>query len=89
MEYVVRGFMEPSIPRDRKKRSDAPEPTLRGRIPQDMSLVDRMLCKLTTKAGKASYSKRKGIVEPVLGQIKQVRVIRAFLLRGLEKVKGE
>ncbi|MEW6114985.1 MAG: hypothetical protein AB1664_22850 [Thermodesulfobacteriota bacterium] len=55
-----------------------------NRLPADeflkiMSLVDRVLRRL----------KAKGIVEPVFGQIKQVRVIRAFLLRGLEKVKGE
>lgn len=89
VESVVRGFVEPFIPRDRSKHSDAPEPTPRGRIPQDLSLVDRMLRKLKTKAGKATYSKRKESVEPVFGQIKQVRGIRAFLLRGLEKVKGE
>ena len=28
-------------------------------------------------------------VEPVLGQTKQVRSFRQFLLRGLRKVKGE
>lgn len=89
VEYVVCGFMEPFIPRDRSKHTDAPEPSPRGRIPQDMSLVDRMLRKLKTKAGKATYSKRKESVEPVFGQIKQARGIRAFLLRGLEKVKDE
>jgi len=89
VESVVRGFMGPFIPRDRSKHTDAPEPSPRGRIPQDMSLVDRMLRKLKTKAGKATYSKRKESVEPVFGQIKQARGIRAFLLRGLEKVRGE
>jgi transposase len=89
VEYAVCGFMEPFIPRDRSKHTDAPEPSPRGRIPQDMSLVDRMLRKLKTKAGKATYSKRKESVEPVFGQIKQARGIRAFLLRGLENVKGE
>ena len=29
------------------------------------------------------------IVEPVFGQIKQARGFRQFLLRGLEKVRGE
>jgi transposase len=89
VESVVRGFMEPFVPRDRTKHTDAPEPCPRGRIPHDMSVVDRMLRKLKTKAGKATYSKRKESVEPVFGQIKQVRGIRAFLLRSLEKVKGE
>ncbi len=31
----------------------------------------------------------KGIVEPVIGQIKQARGFRQFLLRGFEKVQGE
>jgi hypothetical protein len=29
------------------------------------------------------------IVEPVFGQIKEVRGFRRFLLRGLEKLRGE
>jgi hypothetical protein len=45
--------------------------------------------KLETKAGAAVYATRKSIVEPVFGQIKQVRGFRQFLLRGLEKVGGE
>jgi transposase len=89
VESVVLAFMEPFIPRDRSKHTDAPEPSPRGRIRQDMSLVDRMLRKLKTKAGKTTYSKRKESIEPVFGQIKQARGIRAFLFRGLEKVKGE
>ena len=31
----------------------------------------------------------KAIVEPVIGQIKQARGFRQFLLRGFEKVQGE
>ncbi len=45
--------------------------------------------KLRSAAGKALYAARKHIVEPVFGQIKSVRGIRKFLLRGLEKVSGE
>jgi Transposase DDE domain len=41
------------------------------------------------KAGAAVYALRKTIVEPVFGQIKQARGFRRFLLRGLEKVRGE
>jgi hypothetical protein len=35
------------------------------------------------------YAQCKVIVEPVNGQIKEVRGLRRFLLRGLEKVKGD
>jgi len=45
--------------------------------------------KLHTKAGAAVYAARKGMVEPVFGQIKQARGFRQFLLRGFEKVQGE
>ena len=45
--------------------------------------------KLATKVGAAVYATRKAIVEPVFGQIKQVRGFRQFLLRGLQKVQGE
>jgi len=38
---------------------------------------------------KRIYAQRKAIVEPVNGQIKEVRGLRRFLLRGLEKVDGE
>ena len=35
------------------------------------------------------YSRRKVIVEPVFGQIKGARGFRRWLLRGLEKIRGE
>jgi len=42
------------------------------------------------RAGRRSrYRLRKQTVEPVFGQIKQARGFRQFLLRGLEKVRGE
>ena len=45
--------------------------------------------KLDSDQGKAIYSRRKHIVEPVFGQIKSVMGFTSFLLRGLKKVKGE
>jgi transposase len=42
------------------------------------------------RAGRRSrYRLRKQVVEPVFGQIKQARGFRPFLLRGLQKVRGE
>jgi len=89
VEALTENFVEPFIPRDRIKHSDPPQPAPRGRISNDTSVVERMLRKLKTKAGKKTYLKRKESVEPVFGQIKEARGIRAFLLRGLEKVKAE
>jgi transposase len=50
---------------------------------------ERMAAKLRTPAGKALYTRRKVIVEPVFGQIKEARGFRRFLLRGLQKIRGE
>jgi transposase len=50
---------------------------------------EAMATKLRTAAGRALYALRKVIVEPVFGQIKGARGFRRFLLRGLEKIRGE
>jgi transposase len=50
---------------------------------------ERMAAKLRTPVGRALYALRKVIVEPVFGQIKGARGFRRFLLRGLEKIRGE
>jgi len=49
----------------------------------------RMKNKLAVPAGKAIYRRRKAIVEPVNGQIKEARGFRHFHLRGWEGVRGE
>ena len=66
-----------------------PGPCPRGPLPKTATRVDRMSRKLHTKAGAAVYAARKAIVEPVIGQIKQARGFRQFLLRGLHKVQAE
>jgi hypothetical protein len=50
---------------------------------------ERMAAKVRTPEGKALYARRKVIVEPVFGQIKEARGFRRFLLRGLAKIRGE
>src|SRR5438093_869281 len=64
-------------------------PAPRGRIPAKLSVAERMQRKLRTKAGHAVYARRKVIVEPVNGQIKQARGFRQFLRRGVERVGQE
>jgi transposase len=49
----------------------------------------RMQAKVSTALGRAVYGLRKGIVEPVFGQIKGARGFRRFCLRGLKKIRGE
>jgi len=51
--------------------------------------MDRMKARLKTAGGRTEYGKRKGVVEPVFGIIKEVLNFRRFLLRGLKKAKGE
>ena len=48
-----------------------------------------MKARLKTPEGRAEYGKRKGVVEPVFGIIKEVLKFRQFLLRGMKKAKGE
>jgi Transposase DDE domain len=48
-----------------------------------------MAMKLRRAGRRSGYRLRKQIVEPVFGQIKQARGFRQFLLRGLNKVRGE
>jgi hypothetical protein len=50
---------------------------------------EQMAAKVRTPEGKALYARRKVIVEPVFGQIKEARGFRRFLLRGLKKIRGE
>ena len=54
-----------------------------------MSIAEDQLNKVRTQKGRATYSKRKHIVEPVFGQIKEARGFRRFSLRGLENVSCE
>jgi transposase len=49
----------------------------------------RMREKLKTERGKARYARRKAIVEPVFGWIKEALGFRRFSLRGLTKVQAE
>ena len=73
----------------KQKHGERPGPCPRGPLPKTATIIDRMTRKLHRKVGAAVYARRKAIVEPVIGQIKQARGFRQFLLRGFEKVQGE
>jgi transposase len=49
----------------------------------------RMRAKLRSPAGQAAYARRKAVVEPVFGVLKQQRAIRQFRTRGLNNVANE
>jgi hypothetical protein len=48
-----------------------------------------MAHRLKTPEGRKLYAQRKHTAEPVFGIIKSVLGFRQFLLRGLDKVRGE
>ena len=79
----------PLIPPNRQHHGRAVPAAPRGRRPATLSVAEQMRRTLRTKRGRALYAKRKVIVEPVFGQIKQGRGFRQFLLRGMRKVRGE
>lgn len=56
---------------------------------RELSAKDRMRAKLRTPEGRAIYARRKAVVEPVNGQIKEARRFRRFLVRGLHAVSGQ
>jgi len=89
LKYLAKRRMEGFVATEKQKHGEPSEPCKRGPLPKDASRVERMDHKLKTKVGAAVYARRKCMVEPVFGQIKQARGFRQFLLRGLQKVRGE
>jgi transposase len=87
-EMEKQGF-DPHIAVGRQKHNAALSQDAEGAPPAEASVKEKMAHKLRTKSGRKCYAKRKHIVEPVFGQIKGVRGYRQFLLRGLEKMRGE
>jgi hypothetical protein len=58
-------------------------------LPEDATPKQKMAAKLQEEGPKAAYSRRKVIVEPVFGQMKNVQNAGKFLLRGRENAKAE
>jgi transposase len=57
--------------------------------PENPTPLEAMAHRLQTPDGKKLYALRKQVPEPVFGIIKSVLGFRQFLLRGLERVRGE
>lgn len=74
------------VPPDRQKHAtepSAPTPCAGA------SAAQRMRHKLSSAESRELYKRRKAIVEPVFGQIKEARGFRRFLLRGLQAARAE
>lgn len=80
--------VEPFVATGRFKHGQRPS-CPRGRPPKGMSVKAQMARKLSTKRGRSVYARRKVIVEPVFGHIKEGRGFRRFHLRGMGNVQGE
>jgi len=88
VNWLLGKKINPYIPPDklphRERRGLKPP-----RGPRPRTLREKMRRKLQMKHHFKRYQKREQSVEPVFGQIKAVRGLRQFYLRGLEKVRGE
>ena len=89
LKYLKKRKIEGFVATGKQKHNERREPCKPGPLAKGASRVQQMERKLATQVGAAVYATRKFIVEPVFGQIKQARGFRQFLLRGLEKVRGE
>jgi len=65
------------------------EPTCSGDPPEEATAQEIMSHKLRTQEGIDRYAKRKGIVEPAIGQVKERGGFRQFYLRGYQKARKE
>jgi len=89
LRYLGKRNLRGWVATEKWKHGEARPPCPRGPLPSEAGEVERMKRKLQTQVGARVYATRKSVVEPVFGQIKQARGFRQFLLRGLEKVRGE
>ena len=73
--------------KQRKAMQD--QPPLEGPIPESLSATELMELKLLTERGHQLYKLRGQTVEPVFGQIKDVRGFDRFMRRGFEACRSE
>src|SRR5947208_3200488 len=81
--------IEAYLATERLKHSEKVASAPRGRIPKGLSAKQRMARKLRAKKGRELYARRKGMIEPIFGQLKQVLGFRQFSMRGLASMRGE
>jgi transposase len=89
VQITTKHGLDPYIATGRFKHSEPQPPAPRGPIPKNATPKQRMARKLRTKNGRAVYSRRKAIVEPVFGQIGTVQDGRKLLLRGKQAARDQ
>src|SRR5712692_863482 len=81
--------LDAHIATGRFKHSEPPPPAPRGPIAKNATPKQRMARKLRTNNGRATYARRKAIVEPVFGQMETVQDARRLLLRGKPAARAQ
>lgn len=81
--------VRPYLAVERERRSWPPPAAAEGAPPRGADAKEWMAWMLRTDEGQTRMRKRKSTVELVFGCIKEAMGFRRFLLRGLEKVRGE
>ena len=89
IEYLQSENIDEYIATGRMKHGEDHDNTTSDILSPHATIKEKMAHKLRTVKGRGTYKKRKHIVEPVFGQIKEVRGFRRFLLRGLDTVTAE
>lgn len=89
VKITVEHGLDPHIATGRFKHSEPQPPAPRGPVAKDATPKQRMARKLRTKKGRATYARRKTIVEPVFGQIDTVQDARQLLLRGKPAARAQ
>jgi len=91
-EAVTAEVLRPTellVPPERQKHGAVAPPTTADAAATAETAKERMRERLQSETGAARYKMRKAIVEPVFGQLKEVRGFRRFSFRGLAKVRHE
>jgi len=73
----------------KQRKAMAEQPPPEEPIPDNLSPTELMERKLLTERGRELYKIRGQTVEPVFGQIKDVRGFDRFMQRGIEACRGE
>ncbi len=73
----------------KQRKAMAEQPPPEKPIPDNLSPTELMERKLLTERGRELYKIRSQTVEPVFGQIKDVRGFDRFMQRGIEACRGE
>ncbi len=80
---------EALVATERRRHGECGAPSGEGEPPEGLDARERMRWRLNTAERRRVYARRKAVVEPVNGQIKDAQGFRQFSFRGLQAVEAE